>query len=74
LKRVLTAILILTVCFGVPCADGQALRENAEQARGILKAGVEASDALVRVEAINAVGMIGDHELVLTRLEQLLND
>jgi HEAT repeat protein len=35
---------------------------------------VEASDPLVRIDAINAVGMIGDYELVLSRLEQLLHD
>lgn len=74
MKRILPATLILSVCLGASSAGGQTLRENAEQARSILKAGVEASDPLVRVDAINAVGMIGDHELVLTRLEQLLHD
>lgn len=74
MKPVRIATLILIVCCGVSRAGGQTLRENADQARSILKAGVEASDPFVRVEAINAVGMIGAHELVLTRLEQLLHD
>jgi HEAT repeat protein len=74
MKCVLPAALILSACFGTLHAGGQALRDNAEQARSILRAGVEANDPLVRIEAINAVGMIGDHELVLTRLEQFLHD
>jgi len=74
MKHVLPATLILSVCFGASHAGAQALRENAEQARSILNAGVENNDPLVRVEAINAIGMIGEHELVLTRLEQLLQD
>jgi hypothetical protein len=73
-KRSLTVVVLLFVCLGAPLAAGQTVRENAEQARSILKAGVEATDPLIRVDAINAVGMIGEHELVLTRLEQLLRD
>lgn len=73
MKRILPATVILFVWLGGP-AGGQTLRENAEQARSILKAGVEAGDPHVRVEAINAVGMIGTHELVLSRLEDFLHD
>jgi len=43
MKHVLPATLILSVCLGVAGAGEQALRENAEQARSGLKAGVEAS-------------------------------
>jgi len=74
MKRILPAILVLSVCLGGPWACGQSIRESVEQARSILRAGVEADDPLVRIEAINAVGMIGDHDLVLVRLEQLLLD
>jgi HEAT repeat protein len=74
MKRILLPTVILSVCIGPPLACGQSLRENAEQARSILRVGVEANDPLIRIEAINAVGMIGNHELVLTRLEQLLHD
>ena len=71
-RRCLTAILV--VGLSVAVAKGQTLRENAEQARTILREGVEASDPVVRVEAITAAGMIGSHELVLTRLEDYLHD
>lgn len=70
----LTTVLILVVFWGAPCADGQALRESVDQARSVLREGVEASDPLVRVEAITSVGMIGNNELVVARLERLLED
>ena len=72
--RMLTMVLILVVVRLVPCADGQALRESVDQARSVLREGVGASDPLVRVEAITSVGMIGNHELVVARLEKLLED
>ncbi|MGO8793794.1 MAG: HEAT repeat domain-containing protein [Candidatus Sulfotelmatobacter sp.] len=72
--RILAGTLILGLCLTVPGVNGQTLLESVDQARSILREGVEAKDPVVRVQAITAVGMIGVHELVLTRLEDLLHD
>jgi HEAT repeat protein len=73
-ERILAVTLILGLCLTVPGANGQALRESVDQARSILREGVEATDPVVRIEAITAASMIGNHELVLTRLEDFLHN
>jgi hypothetical protein len=70
----LTVVLILGVHWGVPGAEGQALRENVDRASSILREGAEASDALVCVEAITSIGIIGNNELVVAGLEKRLED
>jgi len=62
----------LGLCLLAPHANAQSLRENAEHARSILREGLDARDSVVRIEAIAATSMIGNHELVLARLESLL--
>jgi HEAT repeat protein len=50
------------------------LLSNVEQARTILRKGVESSDFKVRIQAITAAGMIGRNEILLTRLINFLQD
>lgn len=71
---ILALTLAVGACMAVPHASGQGVRESADRARGILRDGIESRDPVVRVEAITAVGMIGIHETVLARLEELLHD
>jgi HEAT repeat protein len=73
-SRFRLAVLMLAVIMAPSALSGQAVLQNANQARSILREGLEASDPLVRVEAITATSMIGYHELVLARLEHCLKE
>lgn len=58
----------------VPQTGAQALATQEEQARTLLKEGMDSKDYTVRVEAITAAGMIGVHEQVVQQLEGFLHD
>lgn len=64
MKRVVPVTLILFVCLGAPRADGQALHENAEQARSILKAGVHALTDLASPHSIEPLRHVLEDEKV----------
>jgi HEAT repeat protein len=53
---------------------GQAPAAEVEQARNVLRDGFDSSDFTVRVQVIQAVGLVGQTEALRTRLEGLLQD
>jgi HEAT repeat protein len=55
-------------------AFGQVPGAEVEQARGVLRDGLEAKDWTVRVQAIQAAGLIGPNDKLRVRLEQFLSD
>jgi len=70
----LLAALSLGPCLAVSRAATPAERDHADEARALLKEGMEAKDSAVRIEAITAASMVGNHEQVLAPLEGFLRD
>jgi HEAT repeat protein len=70
-----SAVLCLLPCvFLTLSAVGQAPSSEVERARTVLRDGFDSGDFTVRVQVIQAVGLVGQTEALRTRLEGLLQD
>jgi len=54
------------------CAPAQ--QSQIDQARSTLRDGLESNDFTVRVQAIQAAGLIGPNEILRQRIEKFLDD
>lgn len=70
-KRLYLAFCLISITLPV---FGQASEANIEQARSVLREGVNNNDPLVKVQAIQSAGLIGQNETLRKRLETMLDD
>lgn len=64
----------IVVAISSACLTGQTSQKTVSDARAVLRSGVESSDPKVRVQAIQAVGLIGISDEVRGKLEDSLKD
>jgi HEAT repeat protein len=63
----------LLLCLSVATL-AQAPASNAAEARNVIREGADAKDPTIRIQAIQAAGLIGANDEVLTKLEGFLSD
>ncbi len=70
------AARLVAICLAISsaCLTGQTPQKTVSDARAVLRFGVESSDPKVRVQAIQAVGLIGISDEVRGKLEGFLKD
>lgn len=74
-------LALLAPCWALPAPPLRAARpiaavlpSSAERARAVLRAGFDSKDFRVRIGAISAVGMAGRNEILLSRVDDSLQD